>query len=306
MIAPVLVFCYNRKEHAKKTLEALEKNTLAKETEVFIFCDGARNESDEKKVGEVKQYLLEYEKHHPYRSLTVEFSEKNKGLACSIIEGVTSVICRYKRVIVLEDDIVTSPDFLSYMNESLNYYEKDDTIWSVTGYTLPLKCLADYEQDVYLSYRASSWGWGTWSDRWDTVDWDVKDFDALCKDRKRIHQLNRGGRDMFRMLQGQRKGINNSWAIRWCYSQSMQNKFTIYPKYPKVINIGGDGSGENSLASGKYDNTLSTQKIRLANVSINHKITKEFRKYYSLSIEEIFILGCNRIRREWKKLRGTK
>lgn len=302
MYAPIIVFCYNRKEHLEKTLYALEKNRLANQSGIYIFADGSRGEKDKEAVEEVRDFLNDYRGKTCFKTIEVIESEKNKGLANSIIEGVSRIIEEYGKVIVVEDDLITSVDFLEYMNRSLDFYEKDEKVWSVTGYTLPLKGLKAYKEDVYLSYRASSWAWGTWKDRWETVDWDVKDFKELCQSKERQKQLNRGGREMFQMLKEQQEGRNNSWAIRWCYNQSKQNKYTVHPKYCKVRNIGGDGSGENSLATKKYMTKIDDTPVTLADVKPNKKILKQFRDYYRLTVEEIWVLGIARIKRDYRRL----
>lgn len=298
MYAPVVVFGYNRKEHLEKTLFALENNELADKTDVYIFIDGYRGDKDRKNVEEVKKFLETFKKRRNFKSLNISVSDVNKGLAKSVISGVSEIIDKEGKVIVLEDDLVTASDFLVYMNEALDFYKCDESIWSITGYTLPLKGLKNLQEDVYLSYRACSWAWGTWKERWETVDWEVKDFSVLCKDKKMQKQLNRGGREMFQMLKAQQEGKNNSWAIRWCYSQSKQNKYTIHPKYCKVQNIGSDGTGENSLATKKYMTYIDETPINLQNVAPNKKILKQFRDYYRLTLEEIWILGCAKIKRD--------
>lgn len=299
MYAPVVIFCYNRKEHLEKTIYALEKNELANETDVYIYADGYRGDKDKRDVEEVRSFLMSYKKTSLFKSLTINISNVNKGLANSIIDGVSEIIKNEGRVIVLEDDLITAPDFLVFMNESLNYYKNDESIWSVTGYTLPLKGLKELEDDVYLSYRACSWAWGTWNNRWKTVDWEVKDFTKLCRDKKMQRQLNRGGREMFKMLKNQQEGKNNSWAIRWCYTQSKQNKYTIHPKYCKVQNIGVDGTGENSLATRKYITKIDKTPIMVKSVKPNKKILNQFRNYYKLTLEEIWVLGWARIKRDF-------
>lgn len=302
MYAPVVVFCYNRKEHLKKTLEALERNKLADHSEVYIFSDGFRGEEDRRAVGEVRNFLKEYKEKAGFKSIEIIESGKNKGLGKAILSGVSEIISRYGKVIVLEDDIVTSEDFLEYINQALDFYESDDNIWSVTGYTLPLKGLKTYKEDIYLSYRASSLAWGTWENRWKTVDWQVKNFQELSRSKEKQKQFNRGGREMYQMLKAQQEGKNNSWAIRWCYSQSMQNKYTVHPKYCKAQHIGGDGTGENSLITNKYMTELDATPVALKNVEPDKKILRQFRNYYRLTLEEIWILGIAKIKRDCKKL----
>ena len=106
-------------------------------------------------------------------------SPYNKGLACSIIDGVTKIVNDYEKIIVLEDDLITTPNFLNFMNQALHFYITDATIFSISGYTLNLPSLPSYSKDFYLGYRGSSWGWGTWKDRWDEVDWEIKDYDKF-------------------------------------------------------------------------------------------------------------------------------
>lgn len=302
MYAPVAVFCYNRKDHLEQTLKALENNSLAEASEVYIFSDGFRGEKDRAAVGEVREFLHGYIENARFKKVHLTEAAENKGLADSIIGGASNVLEQYGKIIVLEDDMVTSEDFLEFMNQALDYYEKDETIWSVSGYTLPLKILKKYRADVYLSYRAGCWTWATWKDRWDTVDWSVSDFNELCQNKRMQDMLNRGGREMFQMLKDQQEGKNNSWAIRWCYSQSRQDKYSVHPKYCKVRNIGIDGSGENSLATKKYRTEIDPTPIRLTNVAPDKKLLKQFRDFYRLTLEEIWLLGIAKIKKDFHHL----
>ena len=220
-LAPVILFVYRR--DVKKTIDSLLKNNLANQTDLFIYSDGAKNDKDLDDVIIVRDSIKEI---YGFKSVTLINSDKNKGLANSIIDGVTKTINEYGRVIVLEDDLIVSKDFLQYMNEALNYYDKDPAIWSISGYGPKLPCLNQYRKDFYLSLRASSWGWAVWKDRWSSVDWLVKDFDKLQKDHKKRKMFNLGGNDMYRMLELQMLGKIDSWAIRWCFSQFSQNKYT--------------------------------------------------------------------------------
>ena len=168
MYAPIIVFCYNRKEHLEKTLYALEQNRLANQSEIYIFADGSRGEKDKEAVEEVRDYLKVYRTKTCFKTIEVIESEKNKGLANSIIEGVSRIIEKYGKVIVVEDDLVTSADFLEYMNQTLDFYEEDEKIWSVTGYTLPLKGLKTYKEacdatsnQIYALLLAVNQGWKT-------------------------------------------------------------------------------------------------------------------------------------------------
>ncbi|WP_417168674.1 sugar transferase [Terrihalobacillus insolitus] len=282
MLAPIVLFVYARPEHTIKTVEALAKNELSKESKLFIFSDAPKGKKDIEKVEKVRNYILSLSEKNWFESVSVHMSTENKGLANSVIEGVTSKIEEFGKVIVLEDDLVTSPDFLSYMNQALNYYEKNDDIWSICGYTFNINFPNGYSDDVYLAYRGGSWGWATWIDRWIQVDWEVKDYPKFKKDKVVRKKLNCGGRDMADMLDAQMNGKIDSWAIRWCYTQSKLNKFTIYPIKSRVKNIGLDGTGTHSGKNNKFDVTIpsSGEKVNLSNPKLNNEILKKFKDYF--------------------------
>lgn len=287
MVAPLLIFVYARPDHTKKTIEAIAKNDLAAQTNVFIFSDAAKNAKTEEKVIEVRDYIDTLENRNLFKSVTIIKADKNKGLANSIISGVTQVIDKYEEVIVLEDDLVTSPDYLQYMNDALNYYRNNQNIWSISGYTFQLKIPENYNHDIFLSYRGCSWGWATWKDRWDQVDWEVTDYKEFTSNRVMRDKFNRGGRDMSPMLDMQMKGEVDSWAIRWCYSQSKLNLLTVYPVISRIQNIGLDGSGTHSGITNKYDSILynSEKPCVFENIELNDEILKEFKDHYGTKME---------------------
>ena len=160
-LAPIIIFTYRRTPD--KLINSVLKNNLAQQSEVIIYSDGNKNKNDLEDVKEVRKYLHTIE---GFKNTKIIESEKNKGLANSIIDGVSEIINKYDKVIVLEDDLIVSNDFLDYMNNALNFYEKDKKIWSISGYGPKLPCLENYYDDIYLSVRGSSWGWATWKDRW--------------------------------------------------------------------------------------------------------------------------------------------
>ena len=255
-LAPVVLFVYNRKEHTERTLQALEKNELAGESDLIIFADGPKKPGDEKVAG-VRAFLEQYESGSGFRSIRIVKAEKNKGLANSIISGVTEVIGQYGRVIVLEDDLITSPDFLHYMNGALDFYENEENIWSISGFNFPLRSLKHYPHDVFYTYRGCSTGWGTWRDRWSTIDWEVSTYHDFLKDEAWQRRFSRGGKDLPGMLIDQMENGLDSWAVRWVYEQSNQDRYSIYPKISRVQNIGFDGTGIHSEADNSYDTILS-------------------------------------------------
>lgn len=276
--APVIIFAYKRLLHLKATVESLEKNELCEETEVFIFADAAKDESEKTAVNSVKEYLQQLIVHNKFKQVQIKFADKHMGLADSVIGGVSEIIRKFGRVIVIEDDLYVSTDFLIYMNEALDYYENIDNVWSISGYTFPMKALKKYSHDIYYSYRACSWGWATWLDRWELIDWEVKEYEKFLKDKKWIRNFNRGGGDMSQMLSNQMQGKINSWAIRWCFAQSNLNMYCVHPKISRVLNKGCDGSGTHSSANSNFNTRLVVdyKKCNFEILDIDAKIAREF------------------------------
>lgn len=288
--APVILFTYNRPDHTKQVLDALAKNKLAIESDLYIFVDGPKGGIANKNNELTKEVVLGEQGKGRFKSVNVTVSPVNKGLAKSIISGVTEVIEKYGRCIVLEDDHITSVDFLRYMNDCLKFYEHDEKIWSISGFTYSLRSLEKYDKQVYLSYRACSHGWATWIDRWQSVDWQVSDFANLKKSLSARRKFNRGGNDLYRMLNHQMNGERDSWAIRFCYSQSKQDKLTVYPRVSLIKNIGFDGSGTHCgvATDTKAIQFAENSDIYPEEVVINKKITRDFKNQYRVTIKEAF------------------
>lgn len=285
MLSPIIIFTYNRPNHTIQTIESLAKNYLAKESDVYIFSDAAKNNNSEEKVKIVRNYIDSLKGKNYFKSITVYKSNFNRGLANSVISGVSQIIEKFDKAIVIEDDLVSSADFLQYMNDALDYYKDDKRIWSISGYNLPIKIPKDYYSDIYLSYRGCSWGYATWKDRWQNVDWNVSDYGNFKQNKTLRKQICRGGRDMADMLDAQMTGQIDSWAIRWCYAQSKLDMFTVYPVISRINNIGLDGSGTHSGFCSHYDSLLNNNytKCKFEDPGINYKLLKTFKNYYGTS-----------------------
>jgi hypothetical protein len=282
-LAPIVVFTYNRLESTQKTIEALKLNDLANESDLFIYNDGPKNINVLAKVTNVREYLKTI---NGFKSITIIEREENLGLANSVIEGVSEIIQKYGKVIVVEDDLVTSRNFLLFMNQALSFYETNQKVFSVAGYTFPLKSLNDSIQDYYVGYRASSWGWGTWTDRWANIDWNVSTYNNFKQNLFVQYKFTRGGIDLPRMLKKQMSGQINSWAIRWCYNQFVQDTYTVFPTISKVQNIGFGEDATHTKDSNRYYTTLDNgNKKRFEfneDLVINKTIAREFRSKFSL------------------------
>ena len=179
VIAPIALFVYSRPWHTQQTIEALQKNVLASESDLFIFSDAPKNPEVDATVQEVREYIKTVD---GFKSVSIVERDENFGLANSIIDGSTKIINNYGRTIVLEDDLIVSIDFLEYMNEALNRYEINKNIWSITGYSPNIENI-NSSKDLYLSPRGSSWSWATWKDRWDIIDWKITDFNNIKNDK---------------------------------------------------------------------------------------------------------------------------
>lgn len=246
MLAPVIVFAYNRQKHIERTLEELSKNRLAQETNVYVFVDGPKKDIDIEKVKAVQKTVTEFGRKKLFKTVTVEFSEKNKGLANSIIGGVTKVIQKEKKVIVLEDDLLTAPDFLEYMNQGLDYYEKDCNVGAISAVSPALRKKIRIENGIYKSRTGNSCGWGTWEHIWKDVDWEVTDYNDFIGDvnkQKMFNQIQYGIADI---LKRKMDGEISSWAVCWDYYFWKKSLWTIYPIKSHISNIGFDGDGTTS------------------------------------------------------------
>lgn len=283
-IAPIVLFVYNRTEHTRRTTEALLKNSLAANSSLFVFSDGPKNVNDEVKVRAVRDLVTSIK---GFSKIEIVFRDKNLGLANSVISGVSEVFKFNDRVIVIEDDVLTSPSFLSFMNKALQFYREEKQVFSLSGYPYPVQIPESYRKDVFISYRASSWGWATWKNRWEKVDWDVKDFRNFISDKKAQELFNRGGDDLTPMLKAQLKGLVDSWAIRWSYAHFKNDGFCLYPTTPLCKNIGTDRSGTHSSSSKKLSvklEVLKSQFEMVKNPELNEDITLQMQKLFRLSL----------------------
>lgn len=263
-LSPIALFTYNRPYHTRRTIEALQKNALAKHSDLFIFCDGAKNDEDFIKVNEVRNYLKTID---GFKSVNIEESHTNKGLSNSIINGVTKIVNRLGRIIVLEDDILVSEYFLDYMNEALDLYESTPEVISISGYIYPIK--NKNLPETFFIKGADCWGWATWKRGWNLFNSDATFLMSELKKNNLTNEFDfNDSYPYIKMLQNQIDGKVNSWAIRWYASAFLTNKLTLYPKDSLVLNIGFDNSGEHCGATNVYDSKLSNTKPQIGATAI--------------------------------------
>lgn len=249
-LTPIALFVYNRPQHTQQTVEALLLNAEAKDSDIYIFSDAAKNERANAAVAEVRSYIKQIS---GFNSIEIIEREKNWGLANSVIDGVTRLCKDFGKVIVLEDDLVVSPHFLEYMNAGLEKYQSDEKVMQIAGYMFPVE--VNTHDDALFLPLTSSWGWATWQRAWQHFDPNAKGYDLLKNDSKLRKSFDlRDKYPYFKMLESQKTKKVDSWAIRWYLSVFLLDGLVLYPKKSLVGNYGFDGSGVNCIASG-YANT---------------------------------------------------
>ena len=284
-LAPIVIFAFNRLDVLKRMVESLKGNAEAAKSDLFVFVDGPRpgRLGEDEKVCAVREYVRGIE---GFKSLHYTFSDTNKGLACSVIDGTTKVINDYGKVIVVEDDLEVSTNFLAFMNEGLRRYEYEDKVFSVCGYTNKVKIPAGYAADAYFCTRSSSWGWATWKGRWLSVDWRLDDWPKFDKMGKAFNRW--GGSDCHKMLSDWKRGRNSSWAIRFCFSQFIQGKLSLFPTVSKVRNGGFDGQGTNckkwSRFKCDFDVSGNKEFIYPVRIEMDKRLYKSAMAYNGLAI----------------------
>jgi len=277
-LSPVALFVYNRIWHLQQTIKALQNNLLAQESELFIFSDGPKNKRDEDSVSEVRRYIKTIK---GFKRVTIIERDHNIGLSQSIITGVTELVSRYGRVIVLEDDLVTAPYFLQFMNDALLFYQDEERIISVCGYMYPIN--KKYGDTLFLRV-CDSWGWATWKRGWDLFVADDRQLYDALKARKLFRKFNLDGVfDFVKMLKAQIERKNDSWAIRWYASSLLNDKLSIYPGKTLVANTGLDGSGRHGGAIDYYKSELLNEKVLVKRLPIieNEETVKEIGIFWN-------------------------
>jgi hypothetical protein len=240
-LAPIAVFAYNRPEHLRRSLESLAACRLADESRLTIYCDGPKTPDEAEKVAEVRRIAASRQWCGQVR---IVHREANLGLANSVMAGTGEQCGQYGRVIVVEDDLVLSPWFLSYMNQALDRFADEERVMQISGYMFPLRP-APTQESFFLPMGAS-WGWATWESAWRHFDPDMRGAEILDRDLEQRHRFNLlGGYDYYNLVQMQRQGRVDSWGVRWCVSMFLRDGLILYPGTSLVSNIGFDGSGRH-------------------------------------------------------------
>ena len=294
-LAPICLFTYNRLNETKQTVEALKKNPLAKDSDLFIFSDGSKSNETSEKVKKVRYYLKSVQ---GFKSVNLFTSDSNKGLAKSIIEGVSEIFENSETVIVLEDDIETHPNFLTFMNEALDFYKNDMKTQSVNGYSLAINA----HSDVYFQKRTFSWGWATWKEYWSSEIFDRELIGEYIDSNAKSLSLFKEscGDDIADMLLDSLELKNNSWYVRWAFNHFVNNRYAVYPTKSLVNNIGFIEESTHCQGINTYISHFETNDNKKHNFKEVDLIEQEekhflnyFKKWYKLKFRFKLLLNSN-------------
>ena len=275
--SPITLFVYKRPWHTRQTVEALQRNDLAAASDLIVYSDAPGEPETSPGVKEVREYIRRI---RGFRSVTIIEREENLGLARSIISGVTEVVNRFGSIIVLEDDLVTAPWFLRYMNEALELYRDDEEVASIHGYLYPIKKKLDAP---FFIRGADCWGWGTWQRAWSCFDHDGAGLLREISIGGLAEQFDFGGTYPYtEMLEDQVRGSNDSWAIRWNASAFLNGMLTLYPPASLVRNIGLDSSGTHCTEEDHHETVLAAAPIEVKRIPLaeSRRALRLFRTYF--------------------------
>lgn len=290
MLAPIIVFAYNRPEHLNKTLTWLGQNELADNSVLYIYCDGPKQNATTEQLEKIKnarQVAHQLAVVPTFKEVHFVEREENLGLGTSIISGVTEVIRQYGKVIVLEDDLQTSPLFLDYMNKCLEHYEERKSVFSVSSLSRPHPerfYPKDYPYDVYVSLVHHPTGWATWEDRWKQVDWNVDLFAEVQEQPEMIAAFRRIEYGEYDALEYQQKTEQNVWSVRFSFAHFINHAVSICPIVSYINHIGWDSEATNAKGSSQwnFDRLADKKEIRLLDVLYEDR--RIINSWYSFSI----------------------
>ena len=265
--APVVLFAYRRPDHLRRALDSLAVNPGADQTKLSIYCDGVKSAADVDAVEQVREVARRANDSGLFASARVIERDHNMGLAGSVISGVTETLGGHDRVIVMEDDLVVSPDFLEYMNQALELYANNEDVISIHGFMYSVPPVLP--QTVFLR-GADCWGWATWRRGWELFEPDSqKLLKELDKSPDRALFDFDGAFPYRQMLKDQAAGTIDSWAVRWYASAFLANKLTLYPGQSLVENIGQEGSGTHSQSATSHEVVVSGIQLPVKAIEVS-------------------------------------
>lgn len=290
-LAPIVLFVYNRPEHTKKTLDALSENYFARQSVLYVFADGPKSDISLKELEQIQQTRQIIKENNSFKSVIFKESSTNLGLYESIINGITQILNEHKKIIVLEDDIVTSKGFLKFMNDALTIYKDEEQVMSISGFMWPIKTKTN--TTYFIKGGVSAWGWGTWQRAWDNLELNTNKLLLNdCWTRWGIQEFNfNNGYDYYSLLKNEKNSSDkkSSWAIRWYASVFIKNGYGLFPGESLVNNIGFDDSGEHCNNNNKYLHKKLSDTINVEKKEIKEdlKIRIEIKDFFKSDKENI-------------------
>jgi len=294
-LAPIVLFVYNRPNHTRKVLDALAQNKEAKDSLLFVYCDGAKVNATNQTINDINETRNIIRLDDRFKQVTIKEHSENHGLANSIINGVTEVININKKVIVMEDDVLPSEGFLKYMNTALDLYQNEIQVGCIHAWNWDLD-IRNCPGSTFFLRGADCWGWATWDRAWNEFNPDGKTLLKMIESRNLEFEFNRRNTYNFiDILKNQIEGKNDSWAIRWHASLFIKKMYCLYPTRPLVRNIGLDNSGTHC-----GEMQLSQKPVE--SIEIN-KIAINEADWFIQAYSELDRKNINVIISQWQRLK---
>lgn len=298
-LSPIVLFVYDRPIHALRTLKGLRDNHLSDKSILYIYADGAKKNASTDELIRIKETRENIRKENWCKDVFIIESEENKGLADSIIIGVTETVNKYGKVIVLEDDLNTSPYFLQYMNDALSLYEDEEKVMHISGYMFPVKTKLP---ETFFYNTASCWGWGTWKRAWKHFEPNAHLLMNKIEKLGLLKKFNIEGTYCFScQLKRNISGEAKTWAIKWYASIFLKEGLSLHP-YPSLVNnIGHDGSGEHCIKSERFNWSKLADKIKVEKIELKESLVarKNMRHFYRKQRPFFIFRIKNKIFRYW-------
>lgn len=304
-LAPILISVYTRLYLLEQCIASLKQNALCRDSDLYIVSDAAGSEQDREKVEAVRMFVSKLD---GFRNVTAINRSVNLGPFLSINQAIDAVLEEHGKVIFLEDDNWVAPNFLQFVNDGLNFYQGDQSIFSISGYNFPVRIPATYPQDVFKWHGFTAWGVGLWRDRWQTIDWDADALRATLLNKRKVQRINRVAEHVVPIARAslQRKRLITDAIISVNLIET--NRFSIFPVISKVRNLGHDGSGEHAGRTDRYkkqeiDTGKPYQFVR--DLQPDEEINEILRRHFRIPVKAKAMSTLSRIipkpQREWLK-----
>lgn len=281
--APIVLFIYNRPEHTRTVLNALSENIGADQSEIYVFADGPKEGASPEEICKIEETRSVIKEKKWCKNIHLIKREKNMNLEDNVIDGITTVVSKYGKVIVLEDDIVCSPYFLKYCNDGLQVYEKNKQIYSINAFMFPI----DYGEsaETFLLPFISSWGWATWKNRWEKFDHLIKDAEVISNNEFLSQRFNLANYSYTSIL------CMKTWDIKWYYTAFLRNGLGVFPTKTLVKNIGFDSTGTHNGNEGLRQDLYLGSILHKSQDSICINSYLKYLEYFTKSTSKPNILS---------------